>query len=673
MSSLCQSASAVNRSVRTFWARVCFVGFFAAVMPIAMIHAADGDQSDDQSGDPPPALQSGDGHRKGVIVIEALGDTPEPQLLHTGSAEATVRVGEKEITQSIELTVKVVQGKPGTVSYGLRGNGRVVSVKSDELLSWSVRQTGGERLLDLRVKEDAEQARVNITMLTKIDGLPISVQLPHLGKGNAIGFDSMMTVQAVPSVRIDLLSAKGFVPLESADGETRLQTSTGGTVRLRIGRAGAALAPVEWSDTRLSGTVEPDSRSARFVFSGTAQVNTVGASATVLSGDAAISRLPQDDDFRLQLTKVQKSSEYQLTFPQEGEFAVEIEFVARLKRLGDGRHSLDFRVAGGAVMPIVLEGLAEDLAFESTGDSVVPKRSDDQWVGFLPASGRTRMIWKTSRQTGEGKLFFTTSSRIEASVGAGLLRQDHEIEFQVLQGELRSIDIDMHGPGEILDVSGKDLVSWKVEGDGEKRTLHAVLSSPITSTSRFTFRSQTPLSAFPVRVEGLRLDPAGAIRHSGHIRLSNSGSVRLEPTDLNGLNQLSPDQFPGDSIDARQTFVYRFPSAEYSFTVVADRIQPEVNVAETVLYQLAETDRTIVADVELDIREAKIRDWDFSIPGDYSVVAVTGASVADYIASGDVVEGQRNLKVIFAADVIGRQLVTLQLEKNQPAEAGPWT
>lgn len=114
-----------------------------------------------------------------------------------------------------------------------------------------------------------------------------------------------------------------------------------------------------------------------------------------------------------------------------------------------------------------------------------------------------------------------------------------------------------------------------------------------------------------MRVDGLRLNPVGAIRHSGYLRISNSGLVRLEPTGLTGLTQLAPEQYPGEPIEARQMFVYRFPSADHAFSVIADRIQPEVNLSELVVYQLAETDRVISADIEFDIREMPIRDWDF--------------------------------------------------------------
>jgi hypothetical protein len=157
--------------------------------------------------------------------------------------------------------------------------------------------------------------------------------------------------------------------------------------------------------------------------------------------------------------------------------------------------------------------------------------------------------------------------------------------------------------------------------------------------------------------------------------VANDGAVRLEVADAAGMMQLAPTQFPGAAVEegARQVFVYRFPSASYAYRIVASQILPEVAVSQIVLYQLADTDRVITADLELDIREAPLRDWSLDIPADYAVVAVTGQPVADYVAETETKGGLRVLKILFNDAVDGRQLIRLRLEKNQSAAAGAWT
>ena len=74
---------------------------------------------------------------------------------------------------------------------------------------------------------------------------------------------------------------------------------------------------------------------------------------------------------------------------------------------------------------------------------------------------------------------------------------------------------------------------------------------------------------------------------------------------------------------------------------------PEVGVTEVTVYELAETDRRISADLELDIREAPLREWEMEIPADHAVASVTGSEVADYAVASEIKDGYRTLKIIF--------------------------
>lgn len=609
-----------------------------------------------------------------TIIIKGPAAVPDPALFYSAIARASAKVGVDRIEQTIDVSLKIVQGNAKTVSLGLVGQAYVTNVTGKNLKSWSVRQEGDKRFLDLSLAVDIAQAQVQISLRSGKYNLknPASIELTHLTPSDSLGFDSIVNLQYASGIDATVAKVVGFVPLNSADGSLRFQSATGGKIQLELSKAGASADPVELTNATLKGKVHSNGDSILFTLDATAVVTEANAEITILAGNAAMTDVPADPNFRLKLAIQDKQAVYKLQFPKPGTFAVTLEFVAAISGPTASGRGIDFMVGASAVVPLTLSGLDADLDFHRDQASVVPLRNDDNWLGFLPASGRAKLHWKMARKTGEGKLFFSTTGRIDTKVGAGLLRQDHQVDYQVLQGELKSIRVLLQGPGEILDVQGTNVVGWKVSKQGEDRLLEATLSQPITGTSKIQVRSQTALDAFPVRVEGLRLSPVGAIRHSGHLRLSNYGSVRLEPTELSGLTQLAPEQFPGEALKARQIFVYRFPAADHSFTVAANRIEPEVNISELVLYQLGETDRVIKADIELDVREAPIREWDFGIPADYSVVSVTGASVADYIAASTAADGRRNLKVVFGKDIIGRQLVKLHLEKSEAAAAGSW-
>ncbi|MES2924330.1 MAG: hypothetical protein V4819_22455 [Verrucomicrobiota bacterium] len=218
-----------------------------------------------------------------------------------------------------------------------------------------------------------------------------------------------------------------------------------------------------------------------------------------------------------------------------------------------------------------------------------------------------------------------------------------------------------------------DAVNNPEDSSAGKRRLEVKLSRPIEGSGRIVIEAQAALGGFPVRAEALRMIQLGSLRHSGWLRVANEGAVRIEVADAKGLIQLAPGQFPGGVDEKlRQVFVYRFPSAEYSYAILADQVLPEVSVTEVTVYELAETDRRVSADLELDIREAPLREWELEIPADHAVASVTGAEVADYAVASEVKDGKRRLKIIFKQAVMNRQLVSVRLEKNEAVKAGAW-
>jgi hypothetical protein len=323
----------------------------------------------------------------------------------------------------------------------LNGEGQVTEVQGERLKSWSIRQDGNKRFLDLHLTENVTDLQPVVMTRSPVAKLPITIDLMHLTPGEAVGFESTVTIDYSPEVEGTITQTEGFAPLDAGDGTDRLQTATGGEITLALNRDGASPSPVELTDTSLKGEVHPNGESIQFRFKGTAHVREENVEITILSGNAAVDQVPSHDNYRLRLSTNEDRPVYKLVFPELGTYPVTLSFVAPLTASKANWRGVDFTIAAGAVVPLTLNRLDSELEFHRDQDSVVPLRDNDNWLGFLPATGRARLQWKTSRKTGEGKLFFTTTGRVEAKVGVGLLRQDHEIDYQVLQGELTSLPI----------------------------------------------------------------------------------------------------------------------------------------------------------------------------------------------------------------------------------------
>ena len=615
------------------------------------------------------------------VVIETQTAPLKQPRLYSASAVTASTVGKEFTTHSVRLSLDTLQGTEGPFSLELFGPASVEKVEGDHVISWSVRREKDQRrFLDLTTTPETQSIRPLVTLRSPKRDLPAEISLSHIGKGAAASLTNTIRLGFESGVAGKILEAKSFLPLSSdlagngaAKGQSEdlaFVTYNGGSLRLQIFRAAAAPSPITLTNTQLTGSPSTDSNSAEFRLKATSVVTEPGADIPILKGDAAFASIPDraGNGFQIRLEHSGKEPFYRLHFPEAGVFPLDLPFVARLRRHEGLSHSLNFSIGGEGVMPLSIEGLSEKTEF-AKGNLTY---SDGNWTGFLPAGGHVNLQWKPLAEKSGDKLFFTTSGLVETRIGAGLVRQTHRISYRVLQGKLLAPAFSIVGQGEIVSVDGPGVLSW----ERDSNMLAISLSEPVGRREAvFTFKTQSVLDALPARVSPLRLEPQGAVRHSGMIRLANEGGVRIDPSQLTGLTQAAPDKFPEEAIPARQVSVYRFARSAYSLAVAASRIRPEVRVSEAVLHHLGPAGRTLEAAVELDIREAPIREWDIGIPADYSVVSVSGAGVADYIPASDpnpAPDETRNLKIIFSGDMSGRKLIQLSLEKSSSVEAGDW-
>ncbi len=622
------------------------------------------------------------------LIIEArrLQQTPPP-LFFSASSQSVITLNAHSWSAEIDLELRVLQGKADLLVLAIHGDGDITSVSGDGIAAWGVaRRTVGdrvERFLEIRptLGEDGKSAatlKAKIVVSAKDLQLPAEANIFILGAGDAVGFSSLISLSTDASLDVRIAAAFGLVPVGGttpSDRNWKFQSFGEGKLSLHLTPGGAALAAVEMVGVSLTGSIDESGRSARFVLTGEARVSAAeGGHIDILSGRAAVSELPAGDAFSLRLDPRDEAPVYQLVFPSAGTFPVRFEFQAGLSE-SDGHYGLDFLAPAGAVVPVNLDGLAGDSKFDSAA-AVFPLLQGVRWTGFLAANGRCQLAWQKASDQGEGKLFFASDAIVDAHVGAGLLRQSTLFDLTPLQGKLDGVNILLEGEGAILSVEGDAVLGWTVTDAGEgKRLLRIQSSQPIATKQSIVVRSQAPLGDFPVKLAPLRLTPQGAVRHSGYLRVSNSGAVRLEVNGVTGLTQIAPEQFPGDALPdgARQVFVYRFPSAGHSYQINADQILPEISVSQILIYEMTDTDRVIDGRIELDIREAPVREWTLRIPEGYAVVSVDGAEIADHVISSEAEGDSRLLKILFRNAVIGRQLVQFRLEKNIAAAAGPWS
>lgn len=681
--------------------------------PLAALVLLPAASAQEPAATPAPALPKDEA----IVLIPGgkLVDKPVP-LFFSAETSTVANVFTDHTEHVMLVRAKVHQGQPEVLSIGLEGEGEIIAVKNDgqiaflkgvnaegerlaladaELVSWTVRrESNGQRFLDLKPKLpavlekgiDAKTPRLFEFSVVARHDVPVGkinqpFDLLRPGRGAAVGFSSTIEIRNQGDAAARVTQVSGIEPVQGPQQGQPLRFFQGlgdrsfgdgsGKLMVTIGLKSSAARPVEFTNISLEGTPTADLSGISFVLRGELVVTRPGEAMTLLE-NAALSGASSGDGWFIRLKKQGENFVHELVGEKLGNFPIELAFEAPLIRRGDWRGT-DFILHGGAVVPLRIAGLPEGVSFDPS-QAVVPERRDGAWIGFLPATGSAAFAWKSGRQEGEGALFFTSTEVSDTRVGAGLGRRYSKLSFRVLQGKLDALKIRVDGPGEILAVRGAQVLAWSIGEEAGARMLDVRLSRPIEVEGEIEIEAQAPIGAFPVTLQPLRFSPQGALSHRGFLRVANDGAVRLEIANAQGLMQLSPAQFPWAKPDEafRQAFVYRFPAPDYAYEIRASQVLPEIAVTEVTIHELAETDRRIHADIELDIREAPLREWTLQVPADFVVASVTGAAVADFSLASEIKEGRQDLKILFRQAIIGRQLVSLRLEKSLEAKAGDW-
>src|SRR3954471_10003104 len=357
---------------------------------------------------------------------------------------------------------------------------------------------------------------------------------------------------------------------------------------------------------------------AAFTLSAIVKVgNSKGGSIDLISGPVALTELGAHPRWKIQA----EQNRYVLTFDRSGEFPVEIKFNAAVHSADDW-NTVEFQVAPGPLQQIVLQGLAADTQFQFAG-AARPERMTNGFVSVLPSDGDVKLSWKETRPEGEWKLFYAAEMLSQISVSPGLMRQVGLLDFKIMQGEMSRVALVLHGAGEVTRVAGDHVLAWNVEPitNSSDRRLLVQLNQPQKDQFALQVQMQTPLGAFPQVTDAMQLTPDGATRFAGYVRIVNEGAVRLEVAQASGMSQISPEQFPESDISRAalratggQRFAYRFSGADFALKIQADQILPELAVSQLLSYNLGENELAIDAEIELDIREAPLRELLLRVP-----------------------------------------------------------
>ncbi len=367
---------------------------------------------------------------------------------------------------------------------------------------------------------------------------------------------------------------------------------------------------------------------------------------------------------------------YALGWPHKGLYDVHAQFMVKPFPEPQGLwRQASITVPGGRMRRIRLVSQRPDLEVELPGALRVQRTVDEETLTLTAILGPRQPLvvrWKPLVTLTDAKLVLSSQVNTVVNVQAGLLQIDSMFDFQVAQGKIEDLSFNVPADLNITAVHGQSLRHWEITPVAEgRRTLIVQLSRPQDRAYRLHVQAETGIGVLPARVEVPVIEPRVGLRASGHLVVGTDNALQLVMQNASGLTQIDGAMFPRvpDTASAQRAmprakaFYYVYAGSRYQVQVSVDDIVPTYDVSAQFVTQVKEDDLILEATLELDVRDAPLRQLEVALTAHLVVASVQGQQVEDYHLSGAAGADQPGtVRVLFKEPVLGRTLITLRLE-----------
>jgi hypothetical protein len=311
---------------------------------------------------------------------------------------------------------------------------------------------------------------------------------------------------------------------------------------------------------------------------------------------------------------------------------------------------------------------------------VAEKGEDTTAIIVYGSAIKANIAWRArARKTKLEKVVFFCEINTLAVFKPGVVDLTNLIRYQIAQGELKSMLLKVPEGMSVTAVRAERLSTWRF--DPETRLLEAVLERPVSGDFNLEIVSQVSCEGLPYSAAIGTLEVKDAMRQRGSMAMAVPDTVQIRVEKTDGLNPMNiEDVSPVALAAAHKTSsvrrdleikrAFRYHSLPASATVNAERVLPELRVAETASLSVADERVILSTQLRVNIIKAGIFSMHLKVPQGFDVETVTGQDISHWeeVAADDKAKkaGESGEVIVhFKKQAMGEKIINVVMAKTQ--------
>jgi len=158
------------------------------------------------------------------------------------------------------------------------------------------------------------------------------------------------------------------------------------------------------------------------------------------------------------------------------------------------------------------------------------------------------------------------------TIGGGVMNTRAALDYQISQGELKQVRVQVPAGQRLLRVEGEAIRSWEVKDD----TLVVDLLKGVSPGYKLTIETEKTVDSFPVTVPVAIPHALDVKRETGLVAARAGEELSLTVDHAVEVQRVDNSEFPGSGQIQNLFSVWRFLNPTFNLALKAETVQPQV-------------------------------------------------------------------------------------------------
>jgi type II secretory pathway pseudopilin PulG len=396
-------------------------------------------------------------------------------------------------------------------------------------------------------------------------------------------------------------------------------------------------------------------------FDATLQIATTATNQIVplFGEDVALESFAAKGEARL----VREGGTVGVLLPGRGSVALQLKLIAKLG--GDvTRRQLAFGIppALSSRVSVVIDEAEADVEFPTAVSFERTSANQQTKVeAVLGPSERLELNW-TPRVKRAAEIVATVFVQNTAlvTIGGGVMNTRATLDYQISQGELKQVRVQIPAGQRLLRVEGEAIRSWEIKDDA----LVVDLLKGVSPAWKVTVETEKVLEKLPATVKVELPHPLDVKRETGLLALRGSEEVSLMVENAQELQRVDAEEFYRAAPDKKDGILsaFRFLKTDFGLSVRAETVRPQIEAVVRNNVRIGAESAQIGAQIDYTIKRAGLFALRLALPAGYRLESVTGDKVSQWVERNE--DGTPLAEVTLKERTIGAYSLSLVLEQN---------